>query len=133
MPPGKNSRTFAFVTFLVSEKNRIKSAQSIQTSNLTSDVRRLFVRRWFGFPASIAQLLFYSVHVMIASCEVSIKHKTRVRQKALVLSGDVGRRRMLRNIILTLSTCRPLTNGFSSPWAGMIGHTKHSYVHDSGS
>ena len=71
---------------------------AVQTSNLTSDVRRLFTRRR-DFPQSIAQpSLFYSVHVIIASCEVSIKHKTRVRQKPFVLWGD-GRRRMLRNIM----------------------------------
>ena len=58
-------------------KNRIKSAQSRHHSNLTSDVRRLFTR-WRGFPQSIAQPLFYSPRVIIASCEVSIKHKTRV-------------------------------------------------------
>lgn len=48
-----------------------------QTSDLTSDVRRLFMLQ-LRFPQSIAQPLFYSPRVIIASCEVSIKHKTRV-------------------------------------------------------
>ena len=83
---------------------------TVQTSNLTSDVRRLFTR-WRGFPPSIVQPLFYSVHVMVARCEGSIKRKTRVTQEHFVLSGEMDQApsRMLRNIIhvndaLTLST-----------------------------
>ena len=93
MSPGKNPKLLHLSLFWCWKKQ--DKICTVQTSNLTSDVRRLFTRCWRGFPQSIAQLLFYSVHVMIASCEVSIKHKTRVRQKAFVLSGD-GRRRMLK-------------------------------------
>ena len=103
---GKN---FCICQFFSASEKQDKIC-TVQTSNLTSDVRRLFTR-WRGFPPSIVQPLFYSVHVMVARCEGSIKRKTRVTQEHFVLSGEMDQApsRMLRNIIhvndaLTLST-----------------------------